>query len=668
MTMNTNDLDTIVAEGLALHRAGDISAAGDSYDIVLARDPEHFEALHLKGVLLGQTGEQDAALILLDRAVSGSAGDPRVVANRAKLRLDAGDVAGAVEDYKAALARSPQDPDLHFNTAGALVMAGQLEDARALLERAREISPDHARVLANLGNLYRQLGRSKDSRETLEAAVEAAPGEPELLHSLGITLSEGRDYEAAGARFRRALELDPSFIRTATQLFYNLLHACDWRDRDKLVGNFRRLIESGSDRLGELSPLIALFLPVDQHELDAVSDARADLVRQTSPAPEPLAGRPQGERLHIGYLSGDMGRHPVGHLTADLFHRHDRKSFEVSAILLTEPDGSDVQNAVFDGVDNVLDVSQVSAVEAAGKIRSAGVDVLVDLGGFTRGARPEILAARPAPLQVGWLGYCGSSGGLNDVLLVDETVLPSSQAGSIREAVAYLPGTFMPLNNFGVPAPDLKSRVEHGLPAEGMVFCAFNTPTKIDPITFGCWMEILKQVEGSVLWLREHIAVTTRNLKTVAQRSGVDPARLIFAPTVPSMADHLARHCHGDLFLDTFVYGAHSTAADAIAMGVPVLTMAGPAMPSRVGASLCRAYGLSELVVDSADGYLRKAVELAADSAGLRELSNQLNTALEGSRDSGVFVGKLETAYQDLWAAQIAGTLAPGVVHRTDGR
>lgn len=659
MTDNSNELDTIVAEALNRHRAGDSAAALTAYDSVLERDPNHAEALHLKGILSGQQGRPDEALALLDRAVSQAPHDPRILANRATLRLERNDVAGSIEDYTEALSQSPKDADLHFNTAGALAAAGRLDDAMTHLEQASEIEPTHARALANLGNLYRQLGRTKDSRETLERAIQVSPGDPQVQHSLGVTLADSRDYEGAAARFRRALELDKGFIRTAVQLFYANLYACDWRDREKLIGNFRRLIESESAAVHELSPLIALFLPETQSCLNAVSNARAAMMK---PSGTDVAVTRENDKLHVAYLSADLGQHPVGHLTVDLFHRHDRDQFKVSVILPAAPDGSDVQKRVFDGVDHVEDISRCSAAAAADRIRELGVDILVDLGGYTRGARPEILAEHAAPLQIGWLGYCGSSGGLNDVLMADDVVLPPENVASFAESVAYLPGSFMPLNNIAVARTPDGTRADHGLPATSFVYCAFNTPTKIDPETFAAWMDILKQVDGSVLWLREHVPTTTRNLQMAAQKHGIDPDRLVFAPSVAGMEDHLARHHHADLFLDSFVYGAHSTAADAIVMGLPVLTRAGTAMPARVGASLCRAYGLEDLITDTTEGYVWTAVELARDASLLQARRDALNASLEEMRDGDQFVRKLETAYRRLWDAKSADALVSGQV------
>jgi len=662
MDVSRSELDAMIADARQLHRDGALEAAVKLYDSILAQAPDHAETLQLKGILLAQAGVPEEGLALLERAVAQAPENGRIRANLAKLRLDLGSIDAAVTDYEAALAQSPDDADLAFNLAGALALAGRNNAAIGHLEHARAHSPDHPHVLANLGNLYRQTENLAASREALERAVAVSPDDPGVQHSLGVTLAALHDYAAAGTRFRHALKLDPGFVRAAAQLFYATLYACDWDDHPRLVGNFRRLLDADMDMLSELSPLVALYVPFAQDELNRVSEARAAAIRTSTVALVPARVGSDGTALRVGYLSADFGGHPVGRLMADLLPHHDSAAFDVTAFALASPDGSEVQQAIFAGVGRVEDVSNMSAADAAARIRDVGVDILVDMGGFTLGARPEILAARAAPLQIGWLGYCGSSGGLNDVLLADEVVVPKAAVGQFREAIAHLPGTFMPLNRFDEPAGDLDTRAAHGLPDDGFVFCAFNASPKIDPQTFAAWMAVLARVDGSVLWLREHAVVTTQNLRSAAQGAGIDPDRLIFAPTTAAMSDHLARHRHADLFLDTFVYGAHSTAADAIAQGLPVLTCAGAAIPARVGASLCRAYGIGDLVAESPSEYVDRAIELATVIDQLINYKSALLAALETVDAGAAFARKLEQAYGVLWRAQGAGLLKPGAL------
>ena len=258
MDENPSDPDVIVAEARALHRAGDLDAAARLYDSVLARAPDHAEALQLKGILLAQTGDPTAGLELLSRAAELAPESGPIQANLAKLRLDLGEIDAAVADYEAAVDLDPGNADLLFNLGGVLALTGRRSEAIARLESVRDGGNPH--VLANLGNLYRQVGRLDESRDTLEAAVAAAPDDPDIQHSLGATLSALRDYAGASERYRAALKRDPGFVRAAAQLFYAALHACDWEDYPNLVENFRRFVGAESGLLSELSPLVALFL------------------------------------------------------------------------------------------------------------------------------------------------------------------------------------------------------------------------------------------------------------------------------------------------------------------------------------------------------------------------------------------------------------------------
>ena len=238
-----SDLDDIVADARQRHRDGALDAAAELYDSVLAIDPENAEVLQLKGILLAQSGAPEEGLHLLERSVVLAPEDGRIRSNLAKLRLDLGDIDGAVLDYEAARQHDPDDTVLEFNLAGALALAGRRDAAIEHLEHARDLSPGHAHVLANLGNLYRQVDRLEASRDALEEAVEASPDDPEVQHSLGITLAGLHEYGAGAARFRQALKLDPGFVRAAAQLFYATLHACDWADHPKLIANFERLLD-----------------------------------------------------------------------------------------------------------------------------------------------------------------------------------------------------------------------------------------------------------------------------------------------------------------------------------------------------------------------------------------------------------------------------------------
>jgi predicted O-linked N-acetylglucosamine transferase (SPINDLY family) len=352
----------------------------------------------------------------------------------------------------------------------------------------------------------------------------------------------------------------------------------------------------------------------------------------------------------------------VAQLTAPLFELHDRSRFEVIGVSCGVDDGSALRRRVAAAFDRFLDVHGEDDASAAARIAAHGVHLLVDLSGHTRDARPGILARRPAPVLVSYLGYPGSLGGLADYILADHFVVPAAAEEHYAERVIHLPDSYFIHDggrNLDAPAP---TRVQCGLPPRGFVYCCFNRPFKITPDVFAVWMRLLERVPSSVLWLAEGSAVAAANLRQEARSRGVDPSRLVFAPRVAGLGDHLARHRVADLFLDTLPYNAHTTACDALAAGLPVLTCAGRSFASRVGASLLHAAGLPELVTSSLEAYESLALELAQEPVRLLELRERLARHRWQAPlfDTDRRRRQLEAAYTEMWRKWEAGEAPQG--------
>jgi predicted O-linked N-acetylglucosamine transferase (SPINDLY family) len=304
------------------------------------------------------------------------------------------------------------------------------------------------------------------------------------------------------------------------------------------------------------------------------------------------------------------------------------------------------------GFDRFVDVLRLSNAGAAGAVRELEADIAIDLQGHTTGSRPGILAHRPAPVQVGYLGYPGTSGAdFIDYVIADAFVVPAEQQRFFSEQIVYLPDCFQVNDHQGVSPASAPTRAAEGLPEIGFVFCCFNNSYKLNPGMFDIWMRLLREVPGSVLWLREESAMAGRNLRNEARARAVDPARIVFARRLPALEDHLARHCLADLFLDTLPYNAHTTASDALAAGLPLLTCAGSAYAGRVAGSLLRAIGLPELITGSLKDYEALALKLARDSRLLGELRSRLERNLVASPlfDTDRFRRHIEAAYTKMW-------------------
>ncbi len=417
----------------------------------------------------------------------------------------------------------------------------------------------------------------------------------------------------------------------------------DWRERDERVQRFRAGVASGARNL---SPFAFLSLPSTRAEQRQCAQTWAAELATVEPLPRRrvLAGG----RLRIGYLSGDFHSHATAFLAAGLFERHDRSRFEIFAYSTGLDDGTPMRARLVQAFDRFVDVRGLHPVAIADAIRSDTIDILVDLKGHTEGALPLVLARRPAPIQVHYLGYPGTlAAGLVDFLIGDRFVTPPEHAADYAESIALLPDSYQ-INDRERPIGETPPREALGLPADGIVFASFNQTYKINPDVFDAWMAILRAVPDSVLWLLarrdDHPAIG--NLRREAQARGVDPARLVFAAHRPNPA-YLALYRHADLFLDTWPYNAHTTASDALWAGCPVLTVLGETFAGRVGASLLNAVGLPELVTTSIEQYIAKAVALAGDPTTRARLRAHLAGPGRSSAlfDTARTTSALESAY-----------------------
>jgi predicted O-linked N-acetylglucosamine transferase (SPINDLY family) len=344
---------------------------------------------------------------------------------------------------------------------------------------------------------------------------------------------------------------------------------------------------------------------------------------------------------------------------AGVFEQHDKSRFELTAISLGIDDGSRLRGRMLKTFDQFIDANQISAPKIAQILRDMEIDIAVDLSGYTSDSRADIFAHRPVPVQVNYLGYPGTMGTeYMDYILADRHVIPENQQHFYNEKVVYLPDTYLPTDSSIQISERTPTREECGLPPAGVIFCSFSHDYKILPAIFEIWMRLLKQVPGSILWLMSRSDVSKRNLRLAAEQHGVDSSRLIFAGRVPLVEDHLARYRLADVFLDTHPYNAHTTAADALMAGLPVVTYMGNSFPSRVAGSLLHAIGLPELIAHTLEEYEQIALRLVTTPALLADIkvrivANQVNYPLF---DTEAFCRNLEAAYIAMWRkSQLGG-------------
>jgi predicted O-linked N-acetylglucosamine transferase (SPINDLY family) len=509
------------------------------------------------------------------------------------------------------------------------------------------------------------LARLDEAVAWYRRALQLRPDYPEAVHNLGHAFKVLGKIDEAAACYRRTVELQPDNLSALASLAHARQQACDWESLTELARRVVALVEQADDDSVAVpaSPFFFLALPTVTTAEQQLRCARqwvarlppvADPPARHMPTARPLAPR---SKLNIGYLSSDYHAHATAFLIAELLEKHDRDRFAVYGYSFGPDDRSPMRQRLIRGLDRFVDLAEDSPGAAAQRIAADEIDILVDLKGYTQGARTSILALRPAPLQVNYLGYPGTMGAaFMDYILVDDFVVPEDQHACFTEKLVHLPGCYQVNDGRREISPYTPSRAECGLPDQGFVFCSFNNNYKITPKVFGVWMNLLKSVPQSVLWLWESNRYAPVNLRKHAETQGIAAERLVFAPRLP-LAEHLARLRLADLFLDTFPVNAHTTASDALWAGCPVLSIAGNTFVSRVAGSLLHTLGLPELITTSLDAYAMLALRLAQDARQLAELRVRLAAGRAASTlfDGGRFAQNLERAYLRMWEIYAAG-------------
>ena len=531
-----------------------------------------------------------------------------------------------------------------FARALALHQRGELAQAGALYRQVLRAEPQHADALHLLGVVAAQVGNPQAAAELMGRALALDPDNPAVLANRGNALEDLGRVEEALAAFERAHALAPRQDFLLGMLLRTRQHLCRWEGWDAATQALRESLRAGHKAAMPFEVLSLLDEPA-LHLRCSRTYVRDRCAPDT--ALGPLPRRAPGARIHVAYFSSDFFDHATLHLLLEVLEQHDRSRFELTAFSYgpSRPDAWRARAAA--AVDRLVDLNGMSDREAAALARRMGVDIAVDLKGHTNNARAGIFAFRAAPLQLAFLGYPGTLGQpVIDYAIADRTVVPDEALAHWAEKLVRLPGCYQP--NMGTREVDATPppRAHWGLPEGAFVYASFNAHYKITPTQWACWMRILGRVPGSVLWVLAPPAAARRALAAAAAAAAVESARVVFADLVPTPL-HLARLRHADLMLDTFPYGAHTTASDALRMGLPVVTRTGASFASRVAASLLRTVGLPELVATDAQALEDLAVELAGDPQRLSGLRARLERQRgpSGLYDAGLFARRLEAAY-----------------------
>lgn len=694
-TVEPRNSGVSLEKALEFHHAGRLDEARRLYTAILERSPDHPEALHLFGLTAYQMGNLPEAAHSIDAALRLQPANAKYLSNRGNVAKAQGDTDAARDFYEQALATDPafadarfnlgvlfqengrlteaadafatlldqvpRNPDATNNLAMILHQQGRLEEAEALLAGLVKDGAAGPETLVNLGAVCMSLGRKTEAETAYRAAIERTPGLPGAWFNLGSLQEQRKRTREAIEAFERAVALDPDLAEAKAALRHQYSYACAWPQLARLNGeiddNAKR--SSGDGRSAE-TPFANVVRCDDPARNLATAKSWAALTARRHPPLFDHADRQRkgaGARLVLGYLSSDICDHATAHLARSLFAAHDRDRFRVNLYSYGPDDGSDYRRRIVADCDVFADIAEADFEAAARRIQADGVDILIDLKGWTQDNRLAICAHRPAPVQATYLGFPGSTGApFLDYAIVDHIVVPPEDTRFFTEAPAYMPACYQINDDTQEIADDAGDRGDWGLPGDAVVFSGFNQPYKITPDVFAAWMEILRAAPKSVLWLLAGDGRAEDNLRAAAQGEGVAAERLIFANKAAKPV-HLKRMQLADLALDTWTCNGHTTTSDALWAGVPVVARSGRHFASRVAASCLTAVGLPELVTDSAEAYRDLAIRLATRPDDLTALRARLweNRSRMPLFDTAGIVRALESLYATMWERHTQG-------------
>jgi protein O-GlcNAc transferase len=660
-----SDRAALHAQAVDLIRQGRHRDAWQLLSDSVTRGPDDPHLLNLAGMARFHAGEQSAGAALIERAAALVPQNPGILGNLGNARLSLGDTEGGLDALRRVVAVAPDDPAGWRNLAVTLQRlaagnAGLNDELRTALERLSALASADPWPELRLGVLDERAHRTDAAIAHYQAATRRDPRSADAWNRLGVQLGRQDRVAAAIDCYRHALAVDGNDGNALPRIVLELERGCAWHDaeamRARLLERSEHALATGG-RCIEL-PFAQLAYQNDPAKILRLARAWSHEIAQRAgaPLPPPPNDRDPARRLKIGFVSHDFRIHAVAELARGVLEKLDRSALEITAWSTAPDDGSAQRRSIAAAVDGFRDIAALTHRDAAQAIRAHGTDILVDLTGHTAGSRLDIAALRPAPVQVCWLGYPATTGAaFVDWLIADATVAPPGDEPFYSEALCRLPDAYLPLDDTQAIGAR-PTRASQRLPEQGFVFCSFNNMHKIEPVMFGLWMDLLRGVPGSVLWLHAYNDLAVTNLRAAATASGIDPTRLVFADR-PAKPEHLARAGLADLALDTRLYNGHTTTIDMLWAGVPVVTLPGSTFQARVSASLLKAAGTTGTIARDIEDYRRIALAFAHEPARLAALKAQLasNRTRAPLCDTARFARKLETAFRAIWQHHCAG-------------
>lgn len=670
LELHPNSPRAMAERAVALKDLGRLDEALATCDRALCLDPNAVDVLNTRGNILRRLQRYDEALVCYGKALGQRPDSAEILTNYGRVLLDLKEPTKALELYNKALGSDPGLAEAHVQRARAFFVLQRPEQVISSVDHALSLTPESSDAHIVRGAALHLLGRTEDALVSLKRALDIDPANLEALELRGSLLAGLKRYDEAIPCYIRILDLDPDYPYILGELLAARLHCCDWTDLSSMTQRLRVSVSSGKRVIQPFAYLSAAESPVD-----SLSCARIWIKDKCSKTPQPLwtGQRYKHDKIRVAYLSGNFRNHTTMYLMWELLGSHDKAKVDMFFASFGPNDESGVRAHLQESRERFLDLRGLSDKEAAQTLRDLEIDIAVDLDGLGAGGCLEILSFRPAPIQVNYLGFPGSSGAdFIDYILADQYVIPERDELHYSEQVVYLPHCYQANPSNRAVSPHIPARSEVGLPQTAFVFCCFNNSYKITPDVFDIWMQLLDVVPNSVLWLLENNSACAFNLQREASKRGIAPSRLVFAPRV-SVDRYLAYYRLVDVFLDTSPVNAHTTASDAIWMGVPLITCTGNTFAGRVAGSLLNAIGLSDLVTQNLDDYKALALSLAMNPDLLAAVRQRIviNRTTHPLFGGAGHCRRLESAYEVMWniyqRGQEPGSFAvpPAVPSRT---
>jgi protein O-GlcNAc transferase len=653
LALRPNDGAALINLGIVLHRLGKQLEALEAFDQGMKTRADDPSAHNNLGNLLRDMKRHEAALESFGRALALNPHNVLAYANRGTVLRDLDKLEEALADFNQALAHAPGYAVAHYKKGEILAELRRIPEALGHLDAALRLEPDSAVFHASRGAIFQDAKNLDGALQDFDEAIRLEPEAAPYHQGRGLVLQDMRRFPEAAAAFDQALKLDRSLPLLHGQALGARMVICDWRDFDKSL----TALEASIARGVAASPPFTLLGVSASRRLQRQC-AASWLAREAQPSTcVPRRPDTTGRKIRIGYFSADFHNHATAYLMAELFERHDKTRFEIIAYSFGAITQDAMRARLRTAFDAFVEVGHLSDSDIAALARRDGIDIAVDLKGFTGEGRNKIFAHRAAPFQVSYLGYPGTmAADYVDYLVADPVLIPPEHQGDYAEKIIYMPFSYQVNDSTRGIAENSPDRAKLGLPEEGFIFCRFNNNYKITPSVFDIWMRLLHALPGSVLWLLADNDPAVANLRRAAIVRGVEADRLVFAERM-ELAEHLTRHAAADLCLDTLPYNAHTTASDALWAGLPVLTLLGQSFAGRVGASLLTALDLPELITESPAAYEARALELARDPARLGDIRRKLwaQRLMAPLFDGGRFARHLEAGFEQIMQRHQSG-------------